>query len=775
MDDLTAWLQSHGLDVSQPILDGEFHRVAASKPKSKSGWYIGWTDPVTVCVIGDWRTGMKAQWKEKGRALDAAEAKRAKEKIKEARAQREKDVIEKQEAARVQAASMLDQAKWFGHNSDSAPITHAYLERKGVHPFGIALSGNALLIPTHDIDGTVWGVQRIFPDGSKFFLKGQRTKKAMFRIGPEPTEEAILCEGYSTGATLHEITGLPVFCAFNAYNMLPVAEDLRGRYQTVAFTVAADNDQYDDSSNPGLTRARSAARRIGAALAWPEFRDTSGKPTDFNDLFAMEGRQAVLDRLDQKEAANTKGGALGAKDKLPEGVIEQNLCDVLDGRDDFEFTQKAGPFPHEFRVVRPESGGAPIILKIENNTASIESIDYAAGHLRQYVSNFRGPTAMYNLPYRKCKAVVESWAHQRVDYRELPKPVGFATDPELCLSRLSFDPVRIGSEDLERCAPLFSEMLSRMTNAEAFAMRLGSIYDKEADRKQAVWMWGPADCGKSDVAWLVQELSGGSYGLLSQDDLKTSYWKAQIVGKRVGIVNEAAAKFIRGDQFKAITGDGDHSINQKNEKIYNARIDALIFAFSNQAPEIPHDDALMQRVIACHIDAVPEEARLPRHEVHRQLEDEMPYVAGYCIELYEKGCSADGRIPNTKEGLQTSIDNYEADYLEFLDEYFIEDPDACVRRDAFRTAMDIYGFKRGQDQQICKRVMRRRFNAEEKRNHYETNEHGVKKQVWVIRGLRWRSEKERQYVERQSADKHLQLIKGQGLDSKGASDPQKRT
>ena len=59
------------------------------------------------------------------------------------------------------------------------------------------------------------------PDGSKKFAGGGEVKGNVFLIGCEAhelpgLETIILCEGYATGASIYEATGLPVAVVFSA-------------------------------------------------------------------------------------------------------------------------------------------------------------------------------------------------------------------------------------------------------------------------------------------------------------------------------------------------------------------------------------------------------------------------------------------------------------------------------------------------------------------------------------------------------------------------------
>lgn len=62
--------------------------------------------------------------------------------------------------------------------------------------------------------------------------------------------------------------------------------------------IGADNDQFTDG-NPGITKARLAARESNAEVVYPEFNesDLAHKPNDFNDLMAICGIDEVKRQL----------------------------------------------------------------------------------------------------------------------------------------------------------------------------------------------------------------------------------------------------------------------------------------------------------------------------------------------------------------------------------------------------------------------------------------------------------------------------------------------
>ncbi|MDR1561303.1 MAG: DUF927 domain-containing protein, partial [Holosporaceae bacterium] len=214
----------------------------------------------------------------------------------------EKDYnYEKCKIREIQAKKRFDQAKaaiavqeeW---NSAKNCETHSYLETKKVKSYGLRIHGEKLLIPLHDENDNLVSLQSIWRlnNGAFFkkFFPGARKKGCFYVIG-EIGDELIICEGYATGASIYECLEKPVVVAFDAGNIASVSKAMRKKYPNAKITIAADNDQYKCTSNPGIEKAKGAAKQVGAIVAIPEFKDKSTEPTDFNDLHLLEGAEKV--------------------------------------------------------------------------------------------------------------------------------------------------------------------------------------------------------------------------------------------------------------------------------------------------------------------------------------------------------------------------------------------------------------------------------------------------------------------------------------------------
>jgi putative DNA primase/helicase len=155
---------------------------------------------------------------------------------------------------------------------------HPYIKRKGIMPHGVKVfRGNlsirdmdcngALMLPT-TLNGKITSMQFINRDGDKRFLSGG--EKGGYLIGKIVAAEPVcVCEGFATGASIREATGYAVVVAFDAGNLLKIAEALRAKNPDAVIVLCAD----DDETGTGKRKATEAAQAVGGLLAMPIFSE----------------------------------------------------------------------------------------------------------------------------------------------------------------------------------------------------------------------------------------------------------------------------------------------------------------------------------------------------------------------------------------------------------------------------------------------------------------------------------------------------------------------
>jgi phage/plasmid primase-like uncharacterized protein len=295
MDIVSAFrqvIERDGLTPPHAIIpDGKIHRFSSNGDRSDdSGWYVLYSDAPSVAVYGDWRTGLKQTWTKKADStLTAVERDRQRKRLDEARRQREHDEQLRQAEAAKRAQTIWDQAA-------PAPEDHPYLIRKGIHPHGLRVdTDNQLIVPIM-IGGNIASLQTIDVNGGKQFLYGGKVKGGTFTMGElRDADTCLLCEGFATGASLHEATGSPTVCAFSAGNLLPVAQTIRQQCPSAVIVLAGDNDVRDDGKpNTGLDAAKAAAHAMSGVLVMP---DLDGQKCDWNDVHVRHGLDAVKEAI----------------------------------------------------------------------------------------------------------------------------------------------------------------------------------------------------------------------------------------------------------------------------------------------------------------------------------------------------------------------------------------------------------------------------------------------------------------------------------------------
>ncbi len=241
-----------------PIADGRIHRYG---PK-KRAWYVlhefiarnsgryvqgafgEWGRTESLKIESDY-TGMPPDERERlQRSMDAL-------------AEKEK----KKRADRARFASLRAHAQW---KQARATGDSPYLKKKGVEgDVGLRYTSDGTLLvpmirydvkeedandPKPDAPQRLVGLQKISPDGEKRFNKGMAKEGAACRIGQKAKDgqPILITEGLATALSIRMAVerAHPVFVAFDAGNLAPVARILRKLFPNSPILFCADDDAY---------------------------------------------------------------------------------------------------------------------------------------------------------------------------------------------------------------------------------------------------------------------------------------------------------------------------------------------------------------------------------------------------------------------------------------------------------------------------------------------------------------------------------------------------
>ncbi|ENW4943604.1 toprim domain-containing protein [Salmonella enterica] len=312
-----------GLACADEIIgDGLVQRfdLPGEKKGRESGWYILHLDSHPYGEYGSHKDPMEQKfiWRPEGSKASLTPEQIAERQHYLNEKRKEREAAEK---ARHEKAKAKAQKKW----QESVPcVEHEYCTKKGITPIGVKtgkweiwnkderrydlITSNALLIPLMDQDRVIHSLQAIIPEGdlpegdinAKKLLPGGAKQGLFCPIG-KPVEHNgkkvfILCEGYATGVSIHMATGHMCIVCFDSGN-LPIvagmlAESLASRDQQATIIIAGDDDRWKPK-NAGKKKAEQAAEVCKGLVAMPVFQSLVDKPTDFNDLHAREGLEAV--------------------------------------------------------------------------------------------------------------------------------------------------------------------------------------------------------------------------------------------------------------------------------------------------------------------------------------------------------------------------------------------------------------------------------------------------------------------------------------------------
>ena len=252
--------------------NGVLHRFKDATGKLNC-WYSLHIDGRAAGVFGNWKTGLKLNWKAEGNFPKLTDSQRLNFQIEKHRQELNRKSEEK---ARHQVA--MSKATYI--RSRSTPATnYPYLVKKGIQAHCARIYKNTLIVPVWNKNVLV-SLQFIDQLGTKRFLSGGQLKGSSCNIGTYQSGKPILiCEGFATGASLFQATGYLTIIAFSAGNLKQLAVDTRSSYPNNKIIICGDND----ASGVGQIAARDAALAIGGKYIYP---DSVG--CDFNDVLNME-------------------------------------------------------------------------------------------------------------------------------------------------------------------------------------------------------------------------------------------------------------------------------------------------------------------------------------------------------------------------------------------------------------------------------------------------------------------------------------------------------
>jgi|GEM_PF-800970 len=279
----------NGYPRCHPICDGKIYRFG----KKQKYWYVYHHN---YGLIGDWSNNLpKVIWQnDKDESINSQIPETLIAQIHREEQLRQDNRINQQKKVAQDVQTHLKTLSYKGES--------AYLKKKKISGHNVYYgtdnhSNPCIFIPLVDINFTVWSYQQIYDNGKKYFRKGGKKQGCFHLIGNIYTNDRIVfTEGYATGASIYEATGYTTVICFDAGNIEHVIKVFKEKHPRHTFLIATDNDAYG-KVNTGKNNAEIAAMQYGCKIALPVFKNIDTCPTDFNDLYVLEGKEKVQDQI----------------------------------------------------------------------------------------------------------------------------------------------------------------------------------------------------------------------------------------------------------------------------------------------------------------------------------------------------------------------------------------------------------------------------------------------------------------------------------------------
>ena len=261
----------------------------------------------------------------------------------------------------------------------------------------------------------------------------------------------------------------------------------------------------------------------------------------------------------------------------------------------------------------------------------------------------------------KVKNSVETWVSYTTPFSQTIAPISI--DP----SEPTYNRVKITPHPGKH--PHFSDFLRRCSNSEALCAFIWSLFVKESNTQQYVWLYGDGGNGKSALGDFLSRCLGDAY--MSKNAVNAynnKNFSSSLVGKRLAVFEDSnSTRFVQSGSFKEITGGGLVEVEAKYEAPYSTRLFVKFLFLSNFAPELSSKKADLRRIILCHVLPIDGPLYLDYND---RLWEERDQILHTCKLAYEKLC-VNGFITTNEENLTANTNLNEVQFLDVYDNYLI--------------------------------------------------------------------------------------------------------
>ncbi len=328
VEELHNHMTENGLPCEDQIItDGRIHRYSTDTQRNKRDeWYIAYEgtslqDRLYLTVIyGSWSTGNQYIFKSYDKCnISDMERQHLQSEFEKKKKEAEQQIKDAQNNAAILATKVWNEAL----NEPSSQDFLRYPKSKGIEAIGAKFTifnkFPRILLPLKNIKGEIRSLQSIYVDERgkiiKRFLQDGEKRGNFYNLGELLDGNTLyVTEGWATGVSIYSTNVGTVVIAYDAYNLLPVIENLKKAFPKSIIIIAGDNDET------GIKKANAAADVFQCKTIFPVFPtdkrlDPHDKPyTDFNDLHQLCGLEEVRMQLCSASAIHCSSEAIKTDD-----------------------------------------------------------------------------------------------------------------------------------------------------------------------------------------------------------------------------------------------------------------------------------------------------------------------------------------------------------------------------------------------------------------------------------------------------------------------------
>lgn len=374
------------------------------------------------------------------------------------------------------------------------------------------------------------------------------------------------------------------------------------------------------------------------------------------------------------------------------------------------------PFSHRFHVLKDKSGTHQYLQEGENQVLFPISSQKILDALISYFHHDCFHMQATDIKISEFADAIKYWAAMTPSLAETIEPVRSKSNSGYTWHKLPFD-LQKGKH------PHWDELLSRMSNAEAFTCWVASLLDAKSNCQQYVWLYGEGRNGKGAVARFLTKLMGPASIWERVPNESDRFWTSGLIGKRLVIFDDCERyNFPSSGLFKTLTGGSDIRVERKNATSFTAPLNAKYIFTSNTNPTLSSKEADLRRSIYCEVGNITKPFG---SDYEDQLWKEAPNFLHYCWLKYRDLCPDSKEIPVDRSQIEMLASNNEEEFQIIWDKYFIPSPESSIAPKKLSEVFKAEGLY--SDQNI------RRFKD------WMTRIHGVKKRSITLKnGREWR-------------------------------------